>query len=584
MLDVSALLARRAMFKHAKYILITLLAYGTVHTAEAQQGSPGPRLDPALLEKQFEEFRLQRRSAQPGVRLPTVAPPPPTTTGTGNRFQLSSIVTDGSSLLPEEKLAAIYRPYLGRLVSEADLAAIANQITELYRSAGFHLSRALVPAQEIKNGVVRISLIEGYIAQVNLRGSNTKHAAVLLHALTAERPSRLPTVERQLLLISDLPGFRIGDIALEEIGTATGVFRLTVDIETWGISGLAAINNSGTAAVGPLQSHFSTAVNSYVLPGDALGMNLAAVPDTPRELSFGQLWYDAPLGIAGARLGLSAAHGEIRPSDFRRHTDTRTRSTSFDLRVSSNPIRTRKSSVWLVAGLGMLNASEEDDRGEIYHDRIRTATAGTTAQFEDLWQASNHLTLTVRQGLGWLDGSQSGDDLLSRSDASAEFTKVELSFVRIQKLSDDWSVKLASAAQWSSTALLASQEFYLGGPIFGRGYSSGELGGDEGAAASLELRFDQRAAYKLLEAYQLYAFVDGGAVRNLGKGEDGSASLVSAGAGIRFDFVGDFEADVGVAVPLTYRSPLNRDRELRFYFALTKAFRLCPDRALMQCG
>jgi hemolysin activation/secretion protein len=572
------------MLKNGKYLFVALLTSATVHTTEAQQASPGPRLDPALLEKQFDQYRRQRESAQPQVRLPIVAPPAPMQADSGNRFHLSAVVTEGSSPLPEEKLAAIYQPYLGRMVSEGDLAAIANQITELYRSAGFHLSRALVPAQEIKNGVVRIRLIEGYIAEVNLKGGNTKHAAVFLQALTAERPSRLATVERQLLLTSDLPGFRVGDIALEEIGTATGAFRLTVHLETWRVAGLAAINNSGTDATGPLQSHFSTAVNSYVVPGDAIGLNLAAVPDTPRELSFGQLWYDAPLGNAGSRLSISAAHGEIRPSDVRRRTDTETRSTSLDLRVASVPIRTRKSSVWLVAGIGMLNASEEDDHGHIYRDRIRTAAAGATLQFEDLWQAANHLTLTVRQGLGWLDGSQSGDDLLSRSDGSPEFTKVELSFVRIHKLAGNWSVKLASAGQWSSTPLLASQEFYVGGPIFGRGYSSGELSGDEGAAGSFELRFDQRVSHKLLEAYQLYAFLDGGAVRDLRKGDDISASLVSAGAGIRFDFADDFEADIGVAVPLTYRSPLNRDRELRFYFALAKAFKLCPERTFLYCG
>lgn len=62
----------------------------------------------------------------------------------------------------------------------------------------------------------------------------------------------------------------------------------------------------------------------------------------------------------------------------------------------------------------------------------------------------------------------------------------------------------------------ASQQFYLGGLAFGRGYGSAEISGDNGVAGTVELRFDQKSSYQDLNGYQLYGFVDAGLAWNDG--------------------------------------------------------------------
>jgi hemolysin activation/secretion protein len=96
---------------------------------------------------------------------------------------------------------AVYQPYLGREVSQGDLAGIASGISELYRAAGFHLSRAIIPLQDIADGHVRIQVIEGSITEISLKGDGAKQFGVrpLLNVVLAECPSRLATLERQLL-------------------------------------------------------------------------------------------------------------------------------------------------------------------------------------------------------------------------------------------------------------------------------------------------------------------------------------------------------------------------------------------------
>ena len=88
----------------------------------------------------------------------------------------------------------------------------------------------------------------------------------------------------------------------------------------------------------------------------------------------------------------------------------------------------------------------------------------------------------------------------------------------------------------------------------------------------------------MLKGYQFYGFLDGGTVQNLLAGGDSVMSLASAGGGIRLHFAGDLEADFGLAFPLTYRSPTNRDFDPRLYFLVSKAFKFCPDRNRTRCS
>ena len=171
-------------------------------------------------------------------------------------LKLRRISLTGARAIPPDQLITAYQPYLGKKVSQADLAAIAAAISDLYRAAGFHLSRAIVPPQDIRDGRVRLQVIEGSITEVALKGEGAEQFGVrpLLDPVLAEHPSRLATLERQLLLINGRPGVRIADTALEEIGVATGRFRLVVYVKTWHIYTSFGVDNLGSSSVGPWQA------------------------------------------------------------------------------------------------------------------------------------------------------------------------------------------------------------------------------------------------------------------------------------------------------------------------------------------
>ncbi|MGY3477478.1 ShlB/FhaC/HecB family hemolysin secretion/activation protein [Bradyrhizobium ottawaense] len=579
---------RFATYVEQRHLITALVMvvpiFAGISQAFAQQANQ-PGFDPRQPEKYFDNQTERESLSRPPVRLPSVGQP---NTGgdTKPQFALRGVNVSGAHTVSQDRIAAIYQPYLGKQVSQADLAAIAGAISDLYRAEGFHLSRAIVPPQDIVDGRVRIQVIEGAIVQAELKGDGAEQFGVrpMLGPVLAEQPSRLATLERKLFLINGRPGVRITDTALEEIGGATGRFRLTVVLKTWHAFSSFGLDNLGSSSVGPWQSYATGAFNSYLTPGDTLAVNLSTIANDPRQLGFARLSYDTPVGVDGVRLGASALYSAVRPGDARRLDSDITTTEAFELRASVVPLQSQSSTLTLTAATTFSNVSEHDRYGPWYNDHIRTASLTADYRLQDRFGGTNLATLTYRQGLDIFGASHFDDDLLSRDGASSNFSVLNLWFTRYQRLNDTWSLRLSAASQTASRPLFTSQQFYLGGVAFGRGYGAAEISGDNGLAGSLELRFDQKLNFRYWTGYQLYAFGDAGAVWNDGYRLSDGLSLASAGAGVRFFLPEDIQADLGVAVPLSYRAPDNERRSPRFLFTLSSAFRLCPERGKSGCS
>jgi hemolysin activation/secretion protein len=569
-----------------KAVASTMLLAATIASlpAEAQQANQ-PGYDSRQTEKRFEDVQTgQRRAAQTRLPMPRIARADEQA-DTKPIFVLRQIAISGATAIPRDQLSTAYQPYIGKKVSQADLNAIAKAVSDIYRAAGFHLSRAIVPPQDIQGGRIRLRVVEGGITEVVLKGEGAEQFGVrpMLNVVGAEQPSRLATLERQLMLINGQPGVRVEDTGLEEIGTTTGRFRLTVYLKTWHFFTSFGLDNLGSSSVGPWQSYATAAFNSYLTAGDSLVVNLSTTPTDPRQLAFGRVAYDVPVGVDGARVGASGYYSEVWPGDARHLYNANTKTESFEFHGSIVPLQSQKSNLTLTAAMVSTNATENDVFGPIYSDHVRYLSLTSDYRLQDNLSGTNYLTLNYRQGLDILGASQLGDVFTSRDGAASDFSALNFWFTRYQTLSDAWSVKLAGAGQWASGPLFLSQQFYLGGAAFGRGYGSAEISGDNGVAGTFELRFDQKVSYRYLSGYQLYGFVDSGAAWNDSYSFSDGLSLTSVGGGIRLFLFDDLQADIGVAVPLSYRAPDNSSRTARFLFSFSSALKLCPVRPQTRC-
>jgi hemolysin activation/secretion protein len=560
-------------------LLFLTLTLGWAAPAWAQQGVAPPRYDPRQTEQKIENLEAGQNRPKPSVRLPNI-PKPEIRASTKPLFKLQAVSVEGANAIPKDALAETYKSFLGKAVSQADLVAIAGGMTDLYRASGYSLSRAVILPQDIKNGHIRVKVIEGYIVAVKLKGDDVDRFWIrpLLERVLGERPSQLKTIERQLLLTNDIPGVQVADTAIEEIGRLSGKFRLIVQVKTGRISVAWRLDNQGAAAVGPYEAVAAVGFNSYFLHGDSLSLSASSTPFAMREFAFGRLSYDAPVGTDGARVGFNTLYSNVAPGDARQAVNNHSITETFEAKGTVVPLETRKSALSLTGIFGLSENSERDNTGMIYKDHLRYVSLTADYRLQDSFAGWNYLSVTARQGLDILGASRKNDDLSSRDGAFGNFSLLNFSFSRLQQFSDVWSVRASVNGQWAGGPLLISQQFYLGDAAYGPGFYSG----DSGIYAYGEMRFDQSVSNDILKGYQLYGFFDKGAVWSFNN--DGQVlSIASAGAGIRFFLAEQWQAGAGFAVPVHAGTTANDFHAVRFLFTLSNSFKLCPQRPQMRC-
>lgn len=148
----------------------------------------------------------------PKPKPETIVPPIPTERAPpeaeGIRFVLNDIQIDGMTVYSKQDLAPVFENQLGKEISLAQIYEIALGLTVRYRKDGYILSQVVVPPQRIREGVVRLQAIEGYVDQVKFEGDGIDRPNLLgayADKIKASRPLRLGVLERYLLLLNELP-------------------------------------------------------------------------------------------------------------------------------------------------------------------------------------------------------------------------------------------------------------------------------------------------------------------------------------------------------------------------------------------
>ena len=133
-----------------------------------------------------------------------------------------------------------------------------------------------------RGAVVRIQIIEGYIDRVEWPAVLSKYRDFFSYyaaKITAERPINISTLERYLLLASDLPGLKFKN-SLKASPTNPGAATLVVEVVEKPVDVFARIDNRGTKARGPLQYFTSISLNNLGRMHESLhGQLCRRVPD-----------------------------------------------------------------------------------------------------------------------------------------------------------------------------------------------------------------------------------------------------------------------------------------------------------------
>ena len=489
----------------------------------------------------------------PAISLPsTVAP----AGAEGIRLTVSRFVITGATIYSEADLAPLYADMLGGEITLAAIYDLARRITAKYGAAGYVLSRAVVPPQNLgpRGAVVRIQVVEGYVDQViwpmeklaRYRDFFTDYTA----RIVADRPANIRTLERYLLLANDLPGLKFAT-SLKPSATNPNASTLVVEVKEKMIDAIARVDNRGTTARGPWQYLGALTVNNIAAAHEAFTVTYAGTFQL-EELQYIAASYRQVLTSEGLTAFANASYGVGRPgTELLRLQNYRTRSATFDAGLFYPVIRSREANL-TVSGLGFVT----DDDSFIFagapftHDRLRGFRVKADADWADSFLGINQVNVTVSHGIQGLGSTTNDNPIASRPfTGRVDFSKAEGTFSRLQPLFANFSMFLAAYAQYAGTPLLVSEQCSYGGRFFGRAFDPSQLLGDHCWAVLGELRYDIATPWKQLTRLQLYGFADHGETYILqpAPGTPARDHGTSAGAGVRAAWEDTFTADLSVA-------------------------------------
>lgn len=546
-------------------------------TAYAANSGGGNLPSASSLQRLHDVLRAQPLApVAVSLTLPELPPPTPSQVKEDTRVTLTGVEVQGVTLLKAAELAPLFEGISGQETSLAQIDKVVAAITQMYRDRGYFLSRAFLPPQEVVDGQLIVQVVEGRVDEV--RVDAPEH--VQRHPLVArivERVRANPTLtsedlETALLQLNDLPGISAQG-RLAPASTQGGAI-LTMAITEYKGDVTAGFSNHGTRFIGPNRFELGTTVHNLISPmGDTLAVQALQDPNGS-DLTLVDGTYSLPLNSHGTRAALNVSRGISRPEWTLKDLDVESRTVGANVTLEQNLLRSRALS-WDVYGtLDWNDAQSTSRKVQLSADHNRTVRAGMRTRTADGWQGFTHADMRVSHGLDVLGATQTGQLNASRlRGTGTDFTKVNVDVSRMQYLNETWNVLLAGTGQFSTHALLAGEEFGLGGPSgFGRGYDSNELTGDHGIAAKAELQATFPVTWPWLDAWQLFGFYDFGAVWNKDRDvlEDNTAvALSSVGTGVRLQFSPKLNAEIMLAKPTTRDVQSNGSGNGTIYFRLS---------------
>lgn len=467
------------------------------------------------------------------------------------KFKFTKAIFKGNTVISTETLQAIFKDIENKVISLADLQNRVQEITVLYRKEGYILSRAILPPQTIKNGVVTIQIIEGFVDQVNVAGDPGRLKKILEHfgnKIKASRPLNFHLLEREMLLMGDLPGVDVRAV-LNPSKHTPGAADLTLMVDRTWYNAYYTYDNYGTRYLGPLENTVGASVYSLFRPGDSNSIRLVKTTQA-REMTFGEATHSQMLGSNGGRWGMGVSISKTIPGFVLDPLFVVGRSTLIYGNVSYPMIRSRVENFSVNAVANYQNVFSTISNANFYQDRLRTLVIGGNYDRIDHWNGYNTVSLNLEHGFDIMGAAQHVNQ--SRLNGEPNFTKISSNLSRLQLLSERFSFYAAFQGQYAMMPLLATEQFGYGGPDFGRGYDPSEIVGDDGMAGKVELRMQTNPGYKFLQTVQYYGFYDAGIIWNRDAvGLPAKQDATSTGVGARISFVPEISANVYVAKPLT---------------------------------
>ncbi|CAB3808991.1 ShlB/FhaC/HecB family hemolysin secretion/activation protein [Paraburkholderia caffeinilytica] len=532
-------------------LLAAIAASGMQVAAHAQSRPAGPAVGGNPLDSLPQ---IKAPDKGPNVTVQVAPQAPQLQELLARHLTPSKIQVEGVKSIPFDEVAQRFTPLVGKDITIGDLIQVANGVTKLYQDRGYALSFAFIPAQTFDGGVVRVTVVEGYVSAVKVTGKpgavEDKIRTIADH-IVADRPLRRATFERYINVLGLLPGVKVAaNVAPPQNTDGATTLELNVDRKPFDVSTGIDFNHPG------VQGLLTATENGLTALGEQLSVS-ALLPKGRDNVTYLAAHAAVPIGSNGLIGKIDASHYRGNPTDNPGLPSYIERTVINDKVGGSLAYPILLNNRQSVIGTASVYASHDEDR---YNNHSTGAQIGFRSQVRVLQLQADYTnvetgqvrraSINVAKAFDILGASKAGDSNVPgttvTNPASINFVRTGASFSQ----TNEWPLKIGTAVsltgQYSGVSLPTSEQISFGAQRFAQGYQPGEASGDSGWGAMFEINRPFTPGFTYLRTFTPYVSFDMARVY-LHAGTPSPSKLSSIAFGFRISDAKYYSLDLSVA-------------------------------------
>ena len=488
------------------------------------------------------------------------------------KFKVNKIVYEGNTKIKDKVLNSLADDIIDHEIYFEDLLTFALRVSRYYQSKGYLTSYAYIPAQQIKEGIVTVSIVESRVEDVDISGNKWARTWYLKNVMMGRDGLREGTVFNAKALQGSLrelneEKYIKAQSTISKDGDNT---KVELDVrDRFPLRFSFGWDDYGRSYTGVQRASFLLGLDNLTGFGDKIYGGTILSSGSTGVLA----GYSIPVSPYGTRLSFDYSNSNISLGGPYRFLNVKGRSQTMGIKVSHPLIKNAKTDLVVYTGIDfvdsntyskLLNYTMSDYKLYV----IRSGLRGIRDDKYGRWLG----TLGVDVGVG-------GTDENYAYAPQSTFVKIVAGATRVQRLWGRVIGLVRINGQYSPNRLYAVEQMQIGGPYTLRGYQPAELIGDYGVTGTVEIRTPIPGFKKILpnklkfidDRVRLAAFYDFGWVKENDNVYNYPQNFLhSVGFGSYINITEWLALQFGVGFPIGHK--YYDESSGRFYFGLNSEF------------
>lgn len=459
--------------------------------ASAGGGSKATNIDAGVLGKQVEQNQIKPKEKPGGELFAPAMNKSRSVLNDSVKFKLTVLnIVELDDKPVTEDLSAVTKTYLNQDISLADLESLTQAITQYYRKNNLLVARAILPPQEIENGVVTIKVVKGEVGNVLLNNQSKLRDSFVSRMAKTTVASQVfmqkDELERLALLLNDVPAIKPA-LSLRA-GTQTGKTDLYITLQdSQRFQGYISADNQGNKTTGRYRLSLGGKARNLLGFGDELKLDLLS--SNKADLQNARLDYSGLIDGYGTRLGINANFLRYELGGNFKALDASGSSQTFGAYLQHPTIRTPDFRLNTRVAFNHQILKDKQNAVNLHQERkINTVSTGISGSWNSIRNGTSYFSLSALFGNENNQTNEKAHYLSEDFKAKRSFSVFNYALSHEQVLPKDFAINLAVNGQLTDKNLDSSQKMLLGGLYAVRGYTAGAASVDEGHIFQAEIK------------------------------------------------------------------------------------------------